>query len=235
MNPGLASRQRMTRASAKTKKVGVCLMSSHPLFLTQFHDRLLSSGFKLYVSKVTAGEGAEIFPRTDIYVVDSFAHPRVTEQLVASILAGNPTAAIIVMSDEFTESVAFPLLQLGVKGILHYREAEGQLTRALQAVSNGGYWVPRVILGGMLAHILRDKRQKQHGAFPASISPRERQILDAVLDNLSNKEIANRWNISERTVKFHVSNLLSKCGVQRRADLILLCYQAERIASGKID
>jgi DNA-binding NarL/FixJ family response regulator len=45
------------------------------------------------------------------------------------------------------------------------------------------------------------------------------------LENLANKEIASRFNISERTVKFHVSNLLSKFGVRRRADLILLCYQ----------
>ena len=39
------------------------------------------------------------------------------------------------------------------------------------------------------------------------------------------KEVAERLHISERTVKFHVSNLLAKFGVRRRADLILLCYQ----------
>jgi DNA-binding NarL/FixJ family response regulator len=37
-------------------------------------------------------------------------------------------------------------------------------------------------------------------------------------------------NISERTVKFHVSNLLSKFGVRRRADLILLCFQQRQVA-----
>jgi len=41
----------------------------------------------------------------------------------------------------------------------------------------------------------------------------------------TNKEIANKLHIPERTVKFHVSNLLNKLGVRRRADLILLCYQ----------
>lgn len=46
-----------------------------------------------------------------------------------------------------------------------------------------------------------------------------------MLENLSNKEIACKLNISERTVKFRVSNLLAKFGVRRRADLILLCYQ----------
>jgi DNA-binding NarL/FixJ family response regulator len=57
------------------------------------------------------------------------------------------------------------------------------------------------------------------------LSKREQEVLEALLENLANKEIASRFNISERTVKFHVSNLLSKFGVRRRADLILLCYQ----------
>ena len=60
---------------------------------------------------------------------------------------------------------------------------------------------------------------------PDGVEQREQEVLDSLLENLANKEIASRFNISERTVKFHVSNLLSKFGVRRRADLILLCYQ----------
>jgi DNA-binding CsgD family transcriptional regulator len=48
------------------------------------------------------------------------------------------------------------------------------------------------------------------------------------MQNLSNKEIGSKLHMSERTAKFHVSNLLAKYGVQRRADLILLFVQAER-------
>ena len=62
-------------------------------------------------------------------------------------------------------------------------------------------------------------------AGPANLSQREGETLDALLENLSNKEIASRLHISERTAKFHVSHLLSKFGVRRRADLILLHYQ----------
>ena len=51
------------------------------------------------------------------------------------------------------------------------------------------------------------------------------EVLAGLLENLANKEVADRLHISERTVKFHVSNLLAKFGVRRRADLILLCYQ----------
>ena len=60
------------------------------------------------------------------------------------------------------------------------------------------------------------------------LTRREQEVLDALLENLVNKEIGSRLNISERTVKFHVSNLLSEFGVRRRADLLLLCYQTRK-------
>ena len=60
---------------------------------------------------------------------------------------------------------------------------------------------------------------------PANLSQREREVLDALLENLANKEIAEKLHISERTVKFHVSRVLEKFHVRRRTDLILLCLQ----------
>jgi DNA-binding CsgD family transcriptional regulator len=56
-------------------------------------------------------------------------------------------------------------------------------------------------------------------ANPASLSPRQREILHAVLCNRANKEIACKLNITVRTVKFHISTLLSKFGVENRTEL----------------
>lgn len=54
---------------------------------------------------------------------------------------------------------------------------------------------------------------------PASLSPRQREILDGIMNKLANKEIASELNISERTVKFHVSSLLTKFRVSTRSEL----------------
>ena len=51
------------------------------------------------------------------------------------------------------------------------------------------------------------------------ISRREQEVLDGVLQGLGNKEIASRLNVSDRTVKFHVSSLLAKFGVTDRIAL----------------
>ena len=64
---------------------------------------------------------------------------------------------------------------------------------------------------------------RPQSGLSASITGREREVLGTLLDNLSNKQIAERLHISERTVKFHVSNLLAKFRLPRRQDLILHC------------
>jgi DNA-binding CsgD family transcriptional regulator len=53
------------------------------------------------------------------------------------------------------------------------------------------------------------------------LSRRQYEVLSAVAQNMSNKEIAGRLNVSERTVKFHVSALLEKFAVRGRVDLML--------------
>jgi DNA-binding CsgD family transcriptional regulator len=56
-------------------------------------------------------------------------------------------------------------------------------------------------------------------ACPAPLSERQREVLHSVMDNLANKEIASKLDITVRTVKFHISTLLSKFGVESRAEL----------------
>ncbi len=56
-------------------------------------------------------------------------------------------------------------------------------------------------------------------ACPTSLSPRQKEVLHSVLSNRANKEIASKLNITVRTVKFHVSTLLSKFGVETRSEL----------------
>ena len=57
-------------------------------------------------------------------------------------------------------------------------------------------------------------------ASPVGLSRREKEVLNGVLENLANKEIASRLSISERTVKFHVSSLFVKFKVRSRMELI---------------
>lgn len=61
--------------------------------------------------------------------------------------------------------------------------------------------------------------QGREAASPAMLSPRQKEILQSVMSNRATKEIASQLNITVRTVKFHISSLLSKFGAENRAEL----------------
>jgi DNA-binding NarL/FixJ family response regulator len=217
------------RNTTLTRKVTACLLSPHPLVLAEWERQLLPAGFELELrrleSKLPSGIESLSLPGVEVFVTDALAPRQTTEMLVGGIRERCPQARQIVVAEKFTEVNAFPLLRLGVKGLLSYTEAHQQLARALRVVASGGFWVPRDLLSRFVDSHLGMMRGRYVPPTPANLSPREREVLDALLENMANKEIGDKLNISERTVKFHVSSLLQKFGVRRRSDLLLYCFQ----------
>lgn len=200
------------------------------MVLEDFRRLLVHAGFnltsKLLDSMLPPDLRSLEVPRATVYVVDVHAARQATGALLANILDRYSSARLLVVGDGLKESESYSLLRQGVKGILTYAEAREQLARALPQVAAGGIWVPRILLSRFVDSILTSVQGRRLRAdAPAELSRREQEVLGSLLENLANKEIADRLHISERTVKFHVSNLLAKFGVRRRADLILLCYQ----------
>ena len=159
-------------------------------------------------------------PKASVYVVE--AHPQlpVTEAVVSGIHARQPAGRVLVLAEGFSDPSAFALLRLGAKGLVNYAEVTRTLPQALQTVVDGGLWVGRALLSRFVDSALCTVPLRVYATGFEGLTRRERQVLEAVLDNLSNKEIARRLHMSERTAKFHVSNLLVKHGVRRRADLL---------------
>jgi DNA-binding NarL/FixJ family response regulator len=169
-------------------------------------------------------------PKANVYVVDGHAARPATGALLTNLMERSPESRLMVVGEQHNDANSFSLLRLGVKGLLTYVEARDQLVRALPLVAAGGFWVPRSVLSGFVDSILTGQGRRLKTDSVTNLSRREQEVLDSLLENLSNKEIASKLNIAERTVKFHVSNLLSKFGVRRRADLILLTFQRRMAA-----
>jgi DNA-binding NarL/FixJ family response regulator len=219
---------------SKNRALTVCLLSPHPLVLGEFERILAKTSFRVILRQLDQTPAADLsrmdVPRADVFLVDAHAVRPTTNALIAGLLDRFPTARLIVVCEKFTEVTSHSLLRMGAKGLLTYTEALEQLPDALPLVAGGGFWVARSVLSTFVDSILNDhSRRRMRIESQAQLSRREREVLDSLLENVSNKEIANKLNISERTVKFHVSKLLSKYGVRRRADLILLCYQQREV------
>ncbi len=211
----------------------VCLLSPHPLVLSEFKKLLANFSYRVKAkhidSRFTTDFQRFSFPKCPLYVVDACV-PTTAALLVSEIMDRYPESRVVAVSEQLDEANAFPLLRLGTKGLLTYGEARTALPEAFKALLEGSYWVPHVLLSRFVESILPISRNRTMISGSVGLSRREREVLQAVLDNLSNKEIAGQLNISERTAKFHVSNLLAKFGVQRRADLIVMSFNGSALS-----
>ena len=218
------------KKATPTRPLKVCLLSAHAFFLTEM-DRVLKNsalGLIPLQFQLALGQGLHDLPvpKALVYVLDSYDSPPATLALLANILGRSADARVIVVAEKFDFLKSCSLLQMGAKGLLTYEAAREQLPIALPLVANGGFWVPRAVLSGFVDSILGGQYSRNLIAISsANLSLREHEVLDSLLENLSNTEIGNKLKITRRTVKFHVSNVLSKFGVRRRVDLILLCFQ----------
>lgn len=196
----------------------VALISNHPAFVRECARTLGSSGLQLVECVLpTHLSQHSLIPAADASVVDA-ENSAWAEYAIKLMNQLRDSPRIIAVASDFGETLAFTLLALGVRGFLQDPRGDS-LERAIRQVHAGRFWIARDILGRFVEEAIRSNIRPKP---PQSLSPREVEIYQLLVGNNSNKEIADSLNISVRTAKFHVSNILAKFGVRRRADLILL-------------
>jgi len=210
------------------------VISPHPLVLRELEQVLSDDRFHLRRRRIDASPAslATEPSRALLYVVDAEVPRPTAAAAVSTIQSRFPKARILAVAERFREADAFALLRLGVKGFVRYEELREKLPDALETVAEGGFWAPRSLVSRFMDEVAARARRSHRMPASASLSAREREVLLLVLENLSNKEIASRLHISERTAKFHVSNLLAKFDSKSRQELILQCLSLEPSSPG---
>jgi DNA-binding NarL/FixJ family response regulator len=121
--------------------------------------------------------------------------------------SGNPARVLIITS--FTEPAAvLPAVRAGAAGYVYKDVDPPALAAAIRAVHAG-----HVLLHPDVARLLADGDARPGGAH---LTPRERDVLAAIAHGRANREIARQLGLSEKTVKTHVSAILTKLGLQDR-------------------
>lgn len=213
----------------------VCPVSRHPGFIATLERLLGGAEFKLSPLRLETHHerGPRLvhgapqrtpLPRAAVFVLDLSSTNLETGALIERIRSELPQARIVVVKETAKDEHVFPYLRLGVRGVVRYADAENDLVTAVKAVLQGDFWIEPRQLARFVDWLLASPAYRGALSDPGMLSPREREVLVAVLSGLTNKEIASTLHISERTVKFHVSHLLQKLGAHRRADLIAKQY-----------
>jgi DNA-binding NarL/FixJ family response regulator len=152
--------------------------------------------------------------------------PRVARTL-ASIEQLSPATLIIVLSTFASVKEGIAALRAGAKGYSSQRISAVDLERAVRAVLHGELWAGHKIVSGLVAELLSPDTNRLPLVMSTktsldNLSARKREIAMLAIEGRVNKEIANRLNISEATVKAHLSGIFRQLHISRRFELARL-------------
>lgn len=130
-----------------------------------------------------------------------------------------PETRAIVFTAFDTDERIIAAVQAGAQGYLLKGVPRDELFRAIRAVSAGGSLLQPVVASKLLQHL----QAGSEGTGPRpTLTEREGEVLHLLAQGKSNREIAAALVISERTVKFHVSGILTKLGASNRTEAVHL-------------
>lgn len=140
------------------------------------------------------------------------------------ILARHPSIGVLVVTMFADDDAVFAAMRAGARGYLVKGAGQEEIERAVRAVANG-----EVILGPPIAQraaaLFTVRASATSSPFP-ELTEREVEVLDLLARGLDNHAIARRLNISEKTVRNHVSNLFTKLQVPDRSHAIVKAREA---------
>jgi DNA-binding NarL/FixJ family response regulator len=136
--------------------------------------------------------------------------------------AGPPAGSCVITTDRLDGAELLSLVRRGVRGFVWRSGSGHDLVSAARSLARGhGFMAPEFIptlLSAVQADPGPPAEQRCAGIEP--LTGRERDVLRLLASGAGNREIAHALGIAERTVKFHVSNLLTKSRLRTRAQLI---------------
>jgi two-component system, NarL family, nitrate/nitrite response regulator NarL len=211
-----------------TQPIRIAIADDHPIFRDGLRRLLEAEADMKVVGEACDGHQAVKLAgdmKPDILLLD-LAMPHHTgldalRDLSTSTGAGSVRIILLTAAAEKKQIVE--ALQLGARGVVLKDSATQLLLKSIHAVMSGEYWVGRESVSNLVQYLRNlmqssseESKQKKFG-----LTPRELEIVSAVVAGYANKEIAEYFKISEDTVKHHLSNIFDKLGVSTRLELAL--------------
>ena len=204
--------------------IAVQVVSSHPL-LTRAVEKILARAkdFRIDVLPPALNEAEAISQSNSprLFLLDGCSLRTDLGRLAERCRATSPGSKFLALLSPENGSHAEKtrLFYWGIDGFVELHKTwQTELPLAIRAVLGGQPWVPPEIL---VAFVKQAKMLLDAQLLPGhSLTAREGQVLQLLMRRLTNKEISSALSISERTVKFHVSNILSKLQLEDRRGLL---------------
>ena len=168
-----------------------------------------------------AGDGEEarqkaLALKPDVIVMDLLMPRKSGLEAIREIRQADPDARILVLTSHAEDEMVFSAIKAGALGYLLKDSSAGELPDAIRCLYLGESSLHPTVAHKLVTHCARTLDADQDALTEA-----ETEVLKLLAHGLKNQAIGNRLNISERTARFHVSNILGKLHLDNRTEAAL--------------
>jgi len=223
----LSYRWRMDLPGLETmdRKIRILLVDDHSLFRESL-SRLLEAepGFTIAGSCGSSGEALDLITREaiDIVLLDYDLGDEQGLSFLEKAMDMGFRGKILLVTAGMSDSGTLRAMEGGSAGIFLKHSPPGRLIEAISKVLEGEVWLDSRAVQSLIAgaHGRSDERRGSQ-----ALTVRERNVLRAVFEGLTNKEIAGKLQISESLVKAVLQQLFDKTGVRTRSQLVRIALE----------
>jgi DNA-binding NarL/FixJ family response regulator len=134
----------------------------------------------------------------------------------------------ILLTAVIERSQLVEAMKLGAHGVILKKNSTSHLFKGISAVMRGEYWFGHEDIVHFIDCIrdgTLDDGKAERFTSDLRLSPRELQVIAAIVDGCSNKDMAQKFALSEQTIKHHLTSIFAKIGVSNRRELALFAMR----------
>ena len=200
----------------ENSRIRVFLLDDHEVVRRGLRDLLEADGDVVVVGEAgTVDEALRRIPptRPDVAVLDVRLPDGDGVEVCAAVRERVPGVACLVLTSFSDDEAIFRAITAGASGYLLKQVRGTDLVDAVRRVAAGQSLLDPAVTARVLERLRTPSESDER---LARLTDQERRILELIADGLTNRQIAERVHLAEKTVKNYVSNLLAKLGMERR-------------------
>jgi DNA-binding NarL/FixJ family response regulator len=209
------------------RSIRVLIVDDHALFAEALAVRLSTEAdFEVLPVAPDSRRAAALVAteHPDVVVLDFVLGAESGLEVLALLRRRHPDLRVVMLSALIDVEPIVAALRSGAVAWLSKTERADHVARVIRSAANRGGWIPPEILGDVLRRLAAPATPTTGSLV--DLTPREREVLQCMVDGMNRAEIAARLGLSANTVRTHTQNLLAKLGAHSALEAITLALRA---------
>jgi len=209
-------------------EIGILIADDHSIFRDGLRRLLEAEPGFCVVGEATNGEETLTLTRDlepDVLLLD-VSMPRLSGLEVLRRLPKESGTRALLLTAHIEKSEIVEALILGAQGVVPKQSASEMLFKSIRAIIGGEFWISRDLVSELVGTL---RGPLGNGPKSLGLTRRELEVIEAVVGGRVNKDIAQTFNISEYTVKHHLTRIFDKLGVTNRVELAMFAVNHDLV------